>query len=447
MTQSYRNIGLLNHMGHGNLGNAATQDAIIDHIKQRSPDAKIYGFSLNPEDTATRHQIPSYAIRRDSQVPPDHPSRLVNGTPAWRRGLKRRLKDHPLAYRLLSGLYHLLFAYPAGALREAVFLAQSFRIIRRLRLDLLIISGGGELSDDWWGPTSFPLTLLKWVTLARLAGVRVFFLNVGASPFHSALSTILIKVSLSLAHYRSVRDDASRQLLSHIGFRRPVLVYPDSVYGLRFPHPVPLGPNGRGSKTVGLHAMPYCHPRVWFRKDPAVYQRYIAETASLCLWLLEHGHTVKLFGSDIHLDALAISDLLKMVTSSPRFKSGSLTATTVSGVPQLLSTIAAMDYVITPRFHGVVFSHLLNKPVLALSHAPKVFTLMNDLGFGEYCFPIEDFETNRLRAAFTALIRNEDHVKSVMRRTLASYRVLLNQQSDELFGGNGGAITTRRVPA
>jgi hypothetical protein len=37
----FRKIGLLNHMGGGNLGDDATQDAVIENIKRRWPEAVI----------------------------------------------------------------------------------------------------------------------------------------------------------------------------------------------------------------------------------------------------------------------------------------------------------------------------------------------------------------------------------------------------------------------
>ena len=57
-------IGLLDHMGGGNLGDDATLDAAIQNIRRRWPDAVLIGLSMNPDDTETRHGIPSYAIRR-----------------------------------------------------------------------------------------------------------------------------------------------------------------------------------------------------------------------------------------------------------------------------------------------------------------------------------------------------------------------------------------------
>src|SRR6516225_6955010 len=57
-------IGVLDHMGYGNLGDAAVQESVIANIRKRLPNAQLVGFSLVPDDTLRRHGIPSYPILR-----------------------------------------------------------------------------------------------------------------------------------------------------------------------------------------------------------------------------------------------------------------------------------------------------------------------------------------------------------------------------------------------
>src|SRR5271166_5991090 len=64
MAQEPKKIGLLDHMGGGNLGDDTTQTAVMCNIRKRWPDAIIYGFSMNPADTESRHAISAYPIRR-----------------------------------------------------------------------------------------------------------------------------------------------------------------------------------------------------------------------------------------------------------------------------------------------------------------------------------------------------------------------------------------------
>ena len=59
-----KTIGLLDHMGYGNLGDAAIQEAVITNIKKRLPNAQLVGFSLIPDDTMKRHGIPCHPLQR-----------------------------------------------------------------------------------------------------------------------------------------------------------------------------------------------------------------------------------------------------------------------------------------------------------------------------------------------------------------------------------------------
>ena len=68
MNRVTKRIGLLDHVGGGNLGDDATLTAVTQNIKTRWPHAQIAGFSMNPTDTEKRHGIPSYAIRRTTLV-------------------------------------------------------------------------------------------------------------------------------------------------------------------------------------------------------------------------------------------------------------------------------------------------------------------------------------------------------------------------------------------
>ena len=105
----------------------------------------------------------------------------------------------------------------------------------------------------------------------------------------------------------------------------------------------------------------------------------------------------------------------------------------VSTLDELLARMSLMDYVVTCRFHGVVFAHMLNKPVLAISHHPKMATLMNDIGLGKYCTDIRTFDLDMLTETFAAVVKDADEIKARMAERLTCYRDGLSKQLDELF--------------
>src|SRR5208337_853346 len=61
-TSAYHKIGLFDHMGFGNMGDAAIQESFIANIQSRIPNAHLVAFSSIPEDTRERHKLESYPI-------------------------------------------------------------------------------------------------------------------------------------------------------------------------------------------------------------------------------------------------------------------------------------------------------------------------------------------------------------------------------------------------
>jgi polysaccharide pyruvyl transferase WcaK-like protein len=321
---------------------------------------------------------------------------------------------------------------PREAFRELSFLMSSRHTVKSI--DLLIISGGGQLTEKD-GPWGFPYTIFKWVILARSAGVRCMFLNVGAGPLTQPLSKFFARRALLSADYVSFRDDKSQALVHEIGFTGESRVCPDNVYGLEVATTNGIPLERRSQPIVGFAPMPYPDPLGYpTEKDQIAYNAFIGKLASFASWLVSRSYALTLFGTDIGVDPLAIKDLQRTLLShhgipSPQYGVNH----SVKSVHDLLATMSGMDYVVTCRFHGVVFAHLLNKPVLAIAHHPKVVELMSDLELSTYCVDIRDFDPDLLADRFASMIINTEEIKTRMAANLTRNRQQLRNQFDELF--------------
>ena len=434
MTQGIRlqegpTVALLEHFGTGNLGDDSTVEAVLQQIRRRWPEASIVGLSLNPEDTEKRHGIRSYPIRRtiltaDWWVP-------SSADPVDIKASRDQFKSAVKAVLRKSGLYGV--ALPVVDLcREIAFLYRSLRIARTF--DLLVVSGGGQLLDTW-GPWGFPYTLFKWTMLARLSGARYCFLNVGAGPLTGRLGRWFVKLSLRRGFYVSYRDRKSMALLRSIGYRGEAQVVADNVYGLRLPHADARvrkpGPDGL---VIGISPMAYCDPRRYWEKDQAIYNRYIRALAEFGAQLIRAGHRVRLFSSDIWFDLLAIADLKAAISEKVADEEWKrLTVDPVKDVQDLMHELSQVDCVVTCRYHGVVFAHLANVPVIALAHHPKISTLMDDFGLSEYCLDIRGFDASVLMESLRRLIAGMDDLTTRVPRKVAACRRELDGQFDLLF--------------
>jgi polysaccharide pyruvyl transferase WcaK-like protein len=430
MSKTGTKIGLLHHVGGGNLGDDATLEAVAGGIKRRWPHAEIVAFSMNPNDTKTRLGITSQPIRRDCWSIGYKPVGTEGSLKASVKALRRK---HRHLFWLLKKTKTVI-CLPSETFRELSFLASSRHTIKAF--DLLIISGGGQLTERD-GPWAFPYTIFKWVVLARSAGVRCVFLNVGAGPLTQPLSKFFVRRALLAADYVSLRDNKSQTLVQKIGFTGESRVCPDSAYGMEVAA-VKGSPRETGNQAiVGLAPMDCSFPDpggYQAEKDQILYDAFIRKLASFASWLISRSHALALFGTDFGVDPRAIEDLRRALLSCHGISSRQCGADhSVKSVRDLLAAMSGMDYVVTCRFHGVVFAHLLKKPVLAIAPHPKVAELMADLELSNYCVDAQDFDASTLADKFASMVANAEEIKARMAMSLTRNRRQLRNQFDGLF--------------
>jgi polysaccharide pyruvyl transferase WcaK-like protein len=238
--------------------------------------------------------------------------------------------------------------------------------------------------------------------------------------------------------YVSFRDDNSRALAYDIGFRGEARVCPDSVYGLEVATANKSPVKGHGRPIVGFAPMPYPdrNERGYLaERDRILYDEFIRKFGIFASLLVGQSYALRVFGTDIGVDPLAIEDFQTALLSHHCIPSSHYSVNqSVNSVGDLLEAMSGTDYVVTCRFHGVVFAHLLNKPVLALAHHPKVMDLMHDLELSRYCVDIRHFDPEVLMEKFALMVSNAEEIRSRMATSLATNRRRLRSQFDELFG-------------
>jgi len=268
--------------------------------------------------------------------------------------------------------------------------------------------------------------------MARAAGVKFLILNVGAGPLNHPLSKFFVLRALRLASYVSFRDQESRDLATDLGFNGKGYIFPDNVYSLDVASSN-TGTKRRNRAIVGIAPMPF--PFSDLLKYPSnaqeIQSQLVDKIAAFTSSLVAQAYSIKLFGSDTKADPPVIEDLRR--TLLDRYNVSLPEYVPLASLDELLSRMANMDYVVTCRFHGVVFAHLLNKPVLAIAHHPKVIHLMNDLGLSKYCVDMRTFDPVRLMDRFTSLVEETESVKKALATNLSDYRMRLTTQWDALF--------------
>jgi len=439
-------VGLLTPYTGGNLGDTAIQEAVIQGLRRRWPQAELVGITLTPERTEEVHGIPCIALSglkrpRRSRPEPVGPQRTVEQ-------LKERFRSHRVAFALARAAYRL-----AGSAMRLVRLSlrdfgHTLEVWKAARsLDIVVVSGGGQLDEYWGGPWGQPYALFKWATLTRVAGGRLVFLSVGTHALESRLSRWFVRRALQRSDYRSFRDAVSKRLAQDLGARASDPVVPDLAFSFRDTTPRSAG--GGQETVIGVSPIAYLSPRSWPRHDDVAYRRHIGALSDFVAEAVNAGCRVSLFTSD-ECDLEALDGLRgelerRLGHSIVRSRIASVST---SSLRLLLDVIHGSDCVVASRLHGIILSHLLLVPALALSYDRKVDTYMADLGMQEFRLDIQGFAGGDVTERLRRLLANKQRVRTTLRKLVEQSREELDSQYDRVFGKtavDAGSAVTRHA--
>ena len=399
-------IAFFGHFGRANFGNDSTFLSILYNLRRRAPNADVHCICTLPETVAADYDVAAV------------PSRVAIVRP-W--ALRHPLAK--LARKLTIGIPSELYRWLKG--------------LRLLwRTNALIIPGTGLLTDVYtflnWGPYD----VFRWSVTAKLCRCKLLFVSVGAGPMYSRIGRFFIKAALSLADFRSYRDESTRRYLSSIGFRTDDdSVYPDLAFSL----PEYLIPNSyvksRKRPIVGLGLMDDPGTYNMDKTDNKAYRAYLDNLVLFVQWLLVHDWDVQLLIGDI-VDRPVVQEfktLLKQRLLS--FDEERVIDQPVVCVDDLLSQLGAVELVVATRFHNVLLSLLLNKPVISISFHHKCTSLMAGMGLSEYCLDMNQLKVDRLIELFGQLQENAGILRPMIKQKAERCRKALDDQYGLIFQG------------
>ena len=440
LSESPRKICIMSHGGTKNLGDEALFATVIQNTRLRIPDVQLVGFTISPEDTRERHGIPCFSIRRtpktshsQSETSAEDSAPAASASAPRAAGGNAKIKEALKAIPGLQPLISMLRSVASGivsALAEPKFLFESYRRLKGAQL--LLAAGGQQLNDGYGGPWGYPFTLFKWTVLAKLTGTKVALLSVGAGPIDAPLSKFFFRRTLNMVDYRSYRDAISGQLMASLGIKGEHPVFPDLVYSLRLPEPKPYA-GGSDLVVVGTNPVPFFGAHYWPTPDATRYQDYVHKFAKFAEWLTTSGRGVLFFPTQVRADAITINDIRTAMNGSGN-SPNLLVRRPIHNLEDLVSEISRADLIVANRYHAILISLMMNKPVLGIAYHEKSRALLEQAGQGEYVLKIDDFKTEDLVERFEHLQANAPDIKRRIAERMAPLRKALEEQYDVVFG-------------
>jgi polysaccharide pyruvyl transferase WcaK-like protein len=384
-------IGFFGRLASGNLGNDISMESMLGYLRAHHPDAVLDAMCPVPEAMRSRYGIDA--------VP------LFAGSRAGRRSFKP-LKAVGLA--LDKGM-------------DAV------RIMNWVRThDVVIVPGMGILEAllplrPWETPYSLFLLSLS----GRLLRTKVIFVSVGASPAPGRATRTLQNWAARLAHYRSYRDEYSRESMVRRGVPAAATdpLYPDLAFAIPVP---PYEPGDQ--QTVGIGVMQYSGGDGDRNRAAEISATYLAGMEQFVGWLVDNGYRVLLFIGDE--DDQPVADA---IAASVRKTRGGTAETAVTVHPvgnfsELTGVIQQASTVVAARFHNIIGALRLGKPTIAVSYGNKSAAVAADAGLSEFSLPANPLDAERLIERFKELHARADELVPRVRQSTEAKARLLDEQ-------------------
>ena len=355
-------VGLVGLLGSGNIGNDGSLESVLAYLGAEHADAILDFLCSGTDEITARYGVPATRLRWYSTE--------MKGTTGIR----------VLAAKSLQ--------VPLGIIIDAFRTASWVR-----RHDVVIVPGMGTLEATLpLRPWHTPYSMFLVAASGRLFATKVAFVSVGTNDIRQRLTRRLVTAAAGLAYYRSYRDTFSRDAMRRMGrdtSGNPV--YPDLAFALPVPRNAAVLPG-----SVGVGVMDYHGGNDDRLQADELHASYVAKMKSFILWLVDNGHPVRLFTTDVHDQRIMHEVIADLRDQRPELGPSQLIAEPVPSLDELMRQTASVDIVVASRFHNVLFALKLAKPALSVGYSAKFGALMAEMGLAEFCQSAGSLDVGRL---------------------------------------------------
>ena len=362
-------IGFFGILGSGNLGNDGSLDAVLGYVRERYPDAELGFLAMGPEQLTARYGAPATHLQ-------------------W---------YEPHAGEATGPR--------AAGLKVLGKLLDPFRTWAWVRnFDVVIVPGMGVLEATLpLRPWALPYSLFWLGVTARLAGTKVALVGVGSDVVRKRATRWVITRAARLAHYRSFRDEHSRQAMRQMGVDTSADdVHPDLAFGLADPEPRP------STGAVGVGVMAYHGGNDDRARADEINRAYLATLTRFVRLLADEGRPVRLFTGDVADDEVP-AEIIAAVPGAD------IVAEPLTSLQDLMRQMAEVDVVVATRYHNVLCALKTAKPTISLGYARKNDVLMAAMGLGEFRQSAREPDFDRLVRQFRELEDRREELTAVLK--------------------------------
>ncbi|MDQ0154258.1 polysaccharide pyruvyl transferase CsaB [Robertmurraya andreesenii] len=218
-----------------------------------------------------------------------------------------------------------------------------------------LISGGGSLLQDETGFRSIPY-YTGIMKMAQMLGKPVFVYAQGMGPINKGYNRKIVKHILKRTQI-TVRDQASKNLLTEIGLPNPIDIVPDPVLGISLQSQQSDWWDAQGFEGPVLTVS----VRDW--SSPVSFKEKIAKSLDQAAG---DGATIVFIPMHGEHDDQTSKEVAGMMTATSHI------APYDASIEEKILMIGQSNLLVGMRLHALIFASVVETPFIALSYDPKI---------------------------------------------------------------------------
>lgn len=281
----------------------------------------------------------------------------------------------------LSFLNHWIFTINAVSykcIRIIPFYFQAEIVKEFFQCSLCVDLSGFALTDDFSknSGTRRSLIFLSQALASKLTNKTYILLPQAIGPFKRKLNEYIVKFIIHLSDLVYNRGEYKFKMGSQL--KSKCIKTTDIVFERSFIEKYQIKEYNDSENKVMLNP----NARIYHKSDSG--KLYIKSQIDIINKLLSNNFNVVLTPNEIReneLDDLQICKMLK-----DHFKDNSKVVLNENiDINNLLNLISSSKFIITSRFHLMIFSLILNTPLVVISWSDKYYDIMNSFDINKYC--------------------------------------------------------------
>jgi len=275
-----------------------------------------------------------------------------------------------------------------------------------------VIIGGGDYLDDYGHflkRLQIFAQLFAFGILTKISAKKFLIIN-GGFRARTRIGLVFIKIILGFTYCVSTKDGDSLSLLLKYVNKRPEKGF-DTAVLLDYSHSCQRRAETE-IKNIGLSITPvFSNFFLKPYKDEALAKAIARTVENLVHNMKNVNFCFLALNTDVRVGDLKLIRKIMLMLDEEALRRVKLVAYN-GNISDFISKCSQLDAIVCCKLHSIIFSYMLQKPMIVINYHPKNAGLAREIGLSSHCLvSLEDVFTGKLGSMISALVNTPEEFR------------------------------------